>query len=93
MAYDLFIQDEAVYEIEDAFDWYEEQKPGLGYELIEEIKSCYKKIQNDPDHYSYTRTLYRRIQTKRFPYIIIYEIEENVIIVNSVRHIKRKPLY
>jgi len=93
MAYSLVIQDEAIYEIRDAFDWYEEQKPGLGYEFIEEIKICCRKIQNHPEHYSFTPKLYRRIRTNRFPYMIVYELEHDVIIVNSVRHIKRKPFY
>jgi toxin ParE1/3/4 len=93
MAYQLIIQDEAIYEIRDAFEWYEEQKPGLGYEFIREIELCYEKIFTYPEHYSFTKNLHRRIKTGRVPYIIIYEIEENTLFVNSVRHEKRKPSY
>ena len=41
MAYSLFIQKEAIIEVREAFEWYEEQKQGLGYELIKEIEACY----------------------------------------------------
>jgi toxin ParE1/3/4 len=92
MPYSLVIQTEAVFEIRDAFEWYEEQKTGLGYELIEEIEACYQKLITHPERYSYINPLYRRIKTNRFPYILIYEIEAEEIIINSVRHIKRKPI-
>ncbi|MDB5132094.1 MAG: hypothetical protein JWR02_1843 [Mucilaginibacter sp.] len=91
MAYVLLIQQEALLEIQEAFDWYEEQKDGLGNELIEEIESCYKKISAHPERYGYINQIYRRIKTDRFPYILVFEIDNNNIIVNSVRHIKRKP--
>jgi toxin ParE1/3/4 len=44
MGYNLLIQTEALLEIREAFEWYEEQKTGLGYELIEEIEICYKRV-------------------------------------------------
>ncbi|MDE3184563.1 MAG: type II toxin-antitoxin system RelE/ParE family toxin [Bacteroidota bacterium] len=34
--------------------------------------------------------VFRRIKIKRFPYLIVYEIEKNTIIINSVRHGSRK---
>lgn len=92
MAYNLLLQTEAVLEIREAFEWYEEQKEGLGYELIEEIEICYQKLVAHPERYSYINQLYRRIKTNRFPYILVYEIENDEIIINSVRHIKRKPI-
>jgi toxin ParE1/3/4 len=91
MAYNLSLQTEAILEIQEAFEWYEEQKEGLGYELLEEIEACYNNLKTHPERYSYINGFYRRIKTNRFPYILIYEIWGDDIIVNSVRHIKRKP--
>jgi toxin ParE1/3/4 len=91
MAYTLFIQKEAILEIREAYDWYEEQKEGLGYELIAEIETCYKIIADHPERYSFINHLYRRIKANRFPYIVVYEIEGDNIFVNSVCHIKRRP--
>ena len=34
MNYKIVLQAEAVLEIQEAFEWYEEQKTGLGYELL-----------------------------------------------------------
>ncbi len=91
MTYNLLIQAEATIEIQEAFEWHEEQKDGLGYELLEEIEACYKKLIYHPERYSHINQLYRRIKTNRFPYLLVYEIEDDTIIINSVRHIKRKP--
>ena len=92
MAYTLSLQTEAILEIQDAFEWYEEQKDGLGYELLAEIEFCYKKLIERPDHFSYINSRYRRIKTNRFPYILVFEIEDKQVIVNTFRHVKRKPM-
>jgi toxin ParE1/3/4 len=91
MAYNLSLQTEAIFEIKKAFMWYEEQKEGLGYEFLEEIEICYNNLRTYPERYSYVNQFYRRIKTNRFPYILIFEIWGDDIVVNSVRHIKQKP--
>ncbi|WP_375782350.1 hypothetical protein [Mucilaginibacter gotjawali] len=55
------------------------------------MEACYQIIGDHPERYSYINRQYRRIRTRRFPYLVVFEIEDNNIIVNSVRHIKRKP--
>lgn len=92
MAFNISLQIEAIEEIREAFDWYEEQKDGLGYELLEEIEICYENLLVNPHRYSFINSNYRRIRTNRFPYLLVYEIEGDDIVINSVRHIKRNPL-
>lgn len=91
MKYDISLQSEALIEIQEAFAWYEEQKEGLGDELLEEIEACYEKLSFYPERYSYINSNYRRIKTDRFPYLLVYEFEGTDIIITSFRHIKRKP--
>ena len=92
MVYNLVVLSQAILEIEDALDWYEEQKYGLGYELLDEIDFCYLKLTKRPEHYSYINASYRRIKTERFPYVLIYSLNGDTVTVNSFRHVKRKPL-
>lgn len=92
MDYHIVVQIEAILEIREAFEWYEEKKDGLGFELLEEIEICYNSLIINPQRYSFINPAYRRIKTDRFPYLLIYEIEDSVIIINSVRHINREPL-
>ena len=92
MSYTLIIQIEAWREIENAFDWYENIKEGLGNEFLEELDICYKVLTDNPERFPLINHLYRRIKTERFPYILMYEIEEETIVIYRVRHIKQKPL-
>jgi plasmid stabilization system protein ParE len=87
MGFSIVIQIEALRDLRDAFDWYEQQREGLGYEFLAEIETCYQKLVVNPEHYSYLNENFRRVKANRFPYLLIYEIEDSRVIVNSVRHI------
>lgn len=91
MSFNILVLSDAVKDIQSAFQWYEQQRPGLGYALLEEIETCFEKLSRNPENYSYINSTYRRIKTNRFPYLIVYEVNATNIIVNSVRHSKRKP--
>ena len=49
MTYEVILQIEAILEIREAFDWYEEQKEGLVYELLDEIEACNQKLSTHPE--------------------------------------------
>ena len=93
MSFRLFLQSEAILDLQDAFEWYEKQQTGLGFEFIEEVESAYSKISKHPYHYTFVNERFRRLKLHRFPYIIIYETEGDSIIINSVRHISQKPKF
>lgn len=90
MNYNLIIQTEAILDVRLAFEWYENIRKGLGFELLKEIEICYQKISRNPDYYTYINRKYRRIRTKGFPYLIIYEVKGTNVVVNSVVHAKQK---
>lgn len=91
--YNLILEDLAVIEIQEAFEWYETQEPGLGFELIEKTEACFFKITTNPQYYYNISDKERRIHLEKFPYKIIYFIKENTIVVTSFFHSARKPLY
>lgn len=91
MSYTLILEEEAVFDIQQAFEWYEEQKSGLGYFFLEELDNCYQKISSYPFHYTSINHWLRRIKVHKFPYLIIYEIEGNNVIINTIRHTGRNP--
>ncbi|MDE1192842.1 MAG: type II toxin-antitoxin system RelE/ParE family toxin [Arachidicoccus sp.] len=91
--YRLEIQSEAMLEMQQAYDWYEFQKNNLGNELLNEIENCFQKLEQYPHHYTKLNEYYRRIRTNRFPYLLIFEIEEKtkIIFIISLFHTSRKP--
>jgi len=93
MPFTISIQVEAVEDIQYAFEWYELQKKGLGYSFLEEIDDCLVKLGNNPLYYGYVNKLFRKIKTNKFPFIIVYEIENNTVFITAVRHTSRKPKY
>jgi toxin ParE1/3/4 len=91
MNYEIVLQSEAVDDIQAVFDWYEAQRSGLGYEFIDEIEDGLERLSRHPQHYSATSQKYRKLRIKRFPYLIVFEIEDLRVIINSVRRISQEP--
>jgi len=91
MNYSLELQSEAIIDIHEAFEWYQIKRKGLGFDLIEEIETGFKNICDHPQYYTQINSNFRRYKINRFPYLIIYEIEGDAVIINSVQHSSRKP--
>ena len=91
MSYNLEVQHEAVIDLHEAFEWYETQREGLGFEFIGEVENAYQNLSKNPQHYTAINERYRRLKISRFPYLIVYEIVESRIIINAVRHVSKKP--
>ncbi|MFN7538422.1 MAG: type II toxin-antitoxin system RelE/ParE family toxin [Bacteroidota bacterium] len=89
MIYTIEIQEEAIEEMREAFCWYESRQQGLGYSLLSEIELCYQRLSENPQHYTSITDRFRRIRTDIFPYMLVYEIEGDRVIVISFFHAKR----
>ena len=93
MSYEIVVQSEPIIEMQKAFEWYEYKQEGKGFEMIEEIETVYEKLSNHPHHYSYTHQRnekYRKIRIDRFPYLLIYEIEDTKVVIVAYRHINQE---
>ncbi len=90
MSFNLVLQSEAVIDIQEAFEWYEGQKPELGLEFITEIKEGFEKICNHPLYYSAINNRFRRLKINRFPYLIVYELDELSVLIVAIKHTSKK---
>ena len=95
MKYTLVIKEQAVIDMQKAYDYYEENKPGLGERFLDTLEYYFDRVQKYPEHYQVKRKPYREAFIKDFPYLIVYEIiEENVIVYavfNTHLDPKKKP--
>ncbi len=82
--YKLQIRPLATIEIIEAYDWYELQKEGLGFEFLNELDIFYNNLLQKPFTYSYYEAPVRQGKIKRFPYLVVYEVFDDVIVVYSV---------
>lgn len=80
-------------EIDDAFDFYEEQVQGLGIEFIDDILKGFKRIKQNPEAWSLFSSRTRRYLTSKFPYGIIYQVREDELLIVAIAHLHRKPGY
>ena len=84
---------EAEAELDEAVDFYEARKSGLGLEFAREAQASVLQIQQRPEAWAPIGRSCRRYNMNRFPYAIIYAIEPSGIIVIAVMHQKRRPGY
>lgn len=91
MAAKPIIAPEAAQDIDEACDWYEAQRAGLGYEFLRCIEACTQAICRTPEMYSKVFEDYRRGLLRRFPYAIFYEYADDVVTIYCVFHTARDP--
>ena len=80
-------------ELEDAVRFYELEYSGLGRRFKEEVRKAALRIAEYPKAWSIERGEVRKCLLHRFPYKLLYSVEEDHILVIAVAHQHRKPAY
>jgi plasmid stabilization system protein ParE len=87
------IQSQAQQEINEAFDWYFKRSPEAADAFLTEIGASLAQIVSHPQLYpACTKNTRRRILAN-FPYSVIFQEKDDVILVVAVAHAKRRPGY
>jgi plasmid stabilization system protein ParE len=87
----VIVQPEAEADLNEAFRWYENKRPGLGHEMIAEAGLAISRIAENPLR---PRILYRdtrRVVLRRFPYVVLYIARGDRVFVLAVLHERRNP--
>ncbi len=73
--------------------WYEKEKTGLGEDFIDAFEETITKIERNPHHASLYNETYRSVTLKRFPYAIIYLVDEGKaeVYIIAISHQHRRP--
>lgn len=80
-------------ELDDAVGWYNEQTAGLGLEFLDEIDRAVRRTVSFPLSCPEIDLGMRRCLLARFPYGLIYGVNQDTIIVVAVAHLHRNPRY
>ena len=91
MKYSVIVRPESENDLKEAFSWYEDSRPGLGFDFLLQVDAGINFIKRNPDVHSIEYKGTRKHLIKRFPYKIIYLVERENIIVLAVIHGKRSP--
>jgi toxin ParE1/3/4 len=84
---------EALVELEAAQAWYHERDLLLATAFFVEIIRATAEISNHPDRFPRTRSNEHRLVLRRFPFSIIYRIQDDTVFVTAVAHQRRRPNY
>jgi toxin ParE1/3/4 len=84
---------EAETEFNEAIEYYENNEPGLGYDFSMEVHAAIQNIVNYPTAWPILEDNLRRCLVKRFPFGVIYSLEQDEIFILAVMHLRRNPEY
>ena len=84
---------EASQEVDDAFKYYEAQRPGLGSSFLAALDHAYDQIEAFPKAWPPARGKTRWYILERFPFGVIYLEKQDKIIVIAVSHLSRRRDY
>ena len=84
---------EARAEFKEATIYYSEKSRSLASAYYIEVENAIEKIVENPYLFRVIDEDVRRCLTKRFPYAILYTIEDNYILILAVMHCSREPSY
>ena len=84
---------EAEIELDQTIAHYESCQNGLGEDFKIELLRAIKNVMGFPKAWTKISPECRRVLLNRFPYGIIYSIEEDFILIISIMNLHRKPGY
>jgi plasmid stabilization system protein ParE len=79
-------------DILDAGDWQEDQRPGLGLEMSEQVEAAIHRAAQNPWRFAVVEGMTRRSLCRRFPYAVFFEVDEARLVVLTVTHVRRDPI-
>ena len=84
---------EALAEYSEAVQYYAEQRSEVAQMFINAIEDAVYRIRESPTRWAIVDEDIRRCLTRKFPYSILYTIEQDYILILAVTHCSREPGY
>src|SRR4051812_26885528 len=85
--------DAADAELTEAVAYYDGKAPGLGDRFLGEVKSATRLIEKYPEIARIVDLGVRAKVLDRFPYSLMYVVDENELFILAVAHQSRRPAY
>ncbi len=83
----------AFFDLEEGIRWYNYQKDGLGNLFLLEANASISKLKKNPYAFRIIFNPVRRVALKKFPYKILYTIDNYEVIIIGIIHHKRSNRY
>lgn len=89
MSFDLVLKEVAIRQAATVFTYYSRIDPMLGERFIAALEESYRTLRRIP-HFEVRKTPYRYLKLRKFPYRLIFEVNEQQVVVYQIKHTKRK---
>ncbi len=89
MVYNLVITPKANLQIEQAILWYNDINPELTVDFVSSLDATIQVILAKPLLFQKVSRMYRKTNLVRFPYKVVYAVEDKSLIIAAVTHHKR----
>ena len=66
-------------DLRSAIRWYEDQKPGLGDELLDEVDQVFTRVGQSPLQFPEVEPNVRRALLRRFPFAAYFLVDADII--------------
>jgi hypothetical protein len=90
--YRLQVLRKAREDMQKSANWYDERQPGVGDRFLLEVVNTFRLIEANPLHYQerFSKT-FRYAKVHDFPFVVVFKIKKELVVVNSVFHTSRNP--
>ncbi len=82
----------AQFEYDEAADWYESRRKGLGLRFVAAVRKALEDIAERPDSCAVVWPGVREAPVRKFPYFIYYQTHPDHVMVLAVFHAARDPV-
>jgi hypothetical protein len=77
------------FDVREAAGWYDRRSPGLGDVFVGLVSKCVADIIADPQRYAVGPTECRYHRVTRFPYVVLFDVVEDELLMFGVLHTAR----
>lgn len=81
----------AARELKEAFFYYQAKANGLGVDFINAFDECIRRILEFPETWRKLDEHHHRCLMHRFPFGVIYRMDEDRVVAVSIMHLHRRP--
>lgn len=83
----------AAVELAETVTYYDDKAPGLGERFLDEVKEATRYIERYPEIAPVIEDDVRAKVLVRFPYSLMYVVDENELYIVAVAHQSKRPAY
>jgi plasmid stabilization system protein ParE len=80
-------------DFDESFDWYADRSTQAAVRFAAAMEAALARVSSDPTQFASRDGVHRECPVKKFPFRIVYRLDDHRVLVVAVVHAKRRPEY